>query len=53
MVQGNINVGVSQGLVLDPLLRNIMYDSLLRKVLLRNVKFVAYADDVTIVIVAT
>lgn len=47
-----ITGGVPQGSVLGPLLWNIMYDGLLRIALPSEVKLVAYADDVAVVIVA-
>lgn len=43
--------GVPQGLVLGPLLWNIMYDGLLKFVLPRAVTPVAFADDVVLVII--
>lgn len=48
----DITGGVPQGSVLGPLLWNIMYDGLLRVALPTEVKLVAYADDVAVVIVA-
>ena len=47
-----ITGGVLQGSVLGLLLWNIMYDGLLRLKLPRAVTPVAFADDITIVIVA-
>ncbi|GBP79827.1 Putative 115 kDa protein in type-1 retrotransposable element R1DM [Eumeta japonica] len=47
-----ITYRVPQGSVLDPLLWNIMYDGLLKVLLPTEVKHVAYADDVAVVIVA-
>ena len=44
--------GVPQRSVLGPLLSNIIYDGLLRLKLPRAVTPVAFADDITIVIVA-
>ncbi|GBP00325.1 Putative 115 kDa protein in type-1 retrotransposable element R1DM [Eumeta japonica] len=47
-----ITGGVPQGSVLGPLLWNIMYDGLLKVPLPTEVNFVAYADDIAVVIVA-
>ncbi|GBP06988.1 Retrovirus-related Pol polyprotein from type-1 retrotransposable element R1 2 [Eumeta japonica] len=47
-----ITGGVPQDSVLGPLLWNIMYDVLLKVLLPTEIKLVAYADDVAVVIVA-
>lgn len=44
--------GVPQGLVLEPLLWNPMYDELLRVKLPQGAEMVAFADDVRLLIVA-
>lgn len=48
----DVTGGVPQASVLGSLLWNVMYNGLLRLKLPRNVKLVAYADDVAVVIVA-
>ncbi|GBP22495.1 Putative 115 kDa protein in type-1 retrotransposable element R1DM [Eumeta japonica] len=47
-----INIVVNTGSVIRPLLCNIMYDGLLKVPLPTEVKLMAYADDVAVVIVA-
>ncbi|CAB0030695.1 unnamed protein product [Trichogramma brassicae] len=48
----SITAGVPQGLVLGPILWNVMYDSILRLRLDDGVRIVGFADDIAVVTVA-
>uniref|UniRef100_A0ABD2W222 Reverse transcriptase domain-containing protein n=1 Tax=Trichogramma kaykai TaxID=54128 RepID=A0ABD2W222_9HYME len=48
----SITAGVPQGLVLRPILWNVMYDSIFRLKLEEGVCIVGFADDIAVVVVA-
>ena len=51
-VRYNITGSVPQGPVLGPLLRNVMYDGILRRNLPANAEIIGFANDIAIVLVA-